>query len=103
MGLTDVLEKTLAEAKAAKVLPSDDRWQTCHAVRHSLNTNLLASGVAPLLVQSFLGWSSSEAKILTRFQATYTHLNLLKVEDVAKAVEVMYAAPPKKEKNLKLG
>ncbi|OHD20136.1 MAG: hypothetical protein A2Y38_14890 [Spirochaetes bacterium GWB1_59_5] len=101
-GLHNVLEDCIKEARAAEVIPADDRWVSPHAARHTLNTNLLAAGVAPLLVQSFLGWSSAEARILTRVQAVYTHLQLLRVDDVAKAVDLMYA-PPKKEAAANLG
>jgi integrase len=94
-GLHNVLEDLIAEAREADILPDDERWISCHAARHSLNTNLLAAGVAPLLVQSFLGWSSAEARILTKVQEAYTHLSLLRVEDVAKAVDQMYAPPQK--------
>jgi len=34
-----------------------DHTITPHIYRHSLNTNLLAAEVSPLLVQTFLGWS----------------------------------------------
>jgi len=92
-GLHNVLEAIIEEAREEDVLPEDERWISCHAARHTLNTNLLAAGVAPLLVQSFLGWSSTEARILTRVQEAYTHLSLLRVDDVAKAVDQMYAPP----------
>lgn len=101
-GLHNVLEDCIKEARAAKVIPDDDRWVSPHAARHTLNTNLLAAGVAPLLVQSFLGWSSAEARILTRVQTVYTHFQLLRVDDVAKAVDLMYA-PLKQEATAKSG
>jgi len=101
-GLHNVLEDCIKEARVGKVIPDDDRWVSPHAARHTLNTNLLAAGVAPLLVQSFLGWSSAEARILTRVQAVYTHFQLLRVDDVAKAVDLMYA-PPKKKAATKAG
>lgn len=89
-GLHNVLETAIGDARTKDILPSDDRWLSPHSARHSLNTNLLAFGVSPLLVQSYLGWTSAEGKILTRVQSAYTHLRLLKVEDVAKAVDNMY-------------
>ncbi len=101
-GLHNVLEDCIKEARSEDIIPDDDRWVSPHAARHTLNTNLLAAGVAPLLVQSFLGWSSAEARILTRVQAIYTHFQLLRVDDVAKAVDMIYAAP-KKEAATKSG
>ncbi len=101
-GLHNVLEDCIKEARSEDIIPDDDRWVSPHAARHTLNTNLLAAGVAPLLVQSFLGWSSAEARILTRVQAIYTHFQLLRVDDVAKAVDMIYA-PPKREAAAKSG
>lgn len=101
-GLHNVLEDCIKAARAEDIIPDDDRWVSPHAARHTLNTNLLAAGVAPLLVQSFLGWSSAEARILTRVQAIYTHFQLLRVDDVAKAVDMIYA-PPKKDAAAKSG
>jgi integrase len=95
-GLHNVLENAVRKAREKKVLPDDGRVITSHSARHSLNTHLLAAGVAPLLVQSFLGWSSAEARILTRVQAAYTHFSLLRVEDVAKVVDRLYAKPKAK-------
>ncbi|MBN1461696.1 MAG: site-specific integrase [Armatimonadetes bacterium] len=68
-----------------------DRWLTPHAARHTLNTALLAAGVSPLLVQTFLGWSSAEGRILGRVQQMYSHLELLRLEDVAEKIEQLYA------------
>ncbi len=96
-GLHNVLEKRIKEFRATTLLSDDGRWISCHSARHTLNTNLLVAIVPPLLVKSFLGWSSAEAKILTRVQAVYTHLTLLRAEDVAKAVDLMYAAPSVKK------
>jgi len=68
----------------------DGRKLTPHCYRHSLNTNLLAAEVSPLLVQTYLGWSSDEAKILTRVQRGYTGLELLRLETVSETIETMY-------------
>ena len=65
-------------------------------------THLLAAGVSPLLVQTYLGWTSEEAKILTRVQASYTALRLLNLEDVAKAIDGLYG-PKQKKQNIKVG
>jgi integrase len=69
-----------------------DRWLTPHSCRHTLNTALLAAGISPLLVQTYLGWSSQEARILTRVQAQYSHLELLRLEDVAEKIDELYGA-----------
>jgi integrase len=60
--------------------------------RHALNTYLLAAGVSPLLVQTYLGWTSAEARILTRVQAQY------RLEDVAKAIDKMYGGKKKSQR-----
>jgi len=56
----------------------------------ALNTHLLAAAVPPLLVQTFLGWSSQEQRILTAVQRTYTELRLFRIEDVAKKIDELY-------------
>ena len=65
-----------------------------HCLRHSLNTNLLAAGVDPLLVQMFMGWSSNQAAsmtpALTRVQQGYTHLSGDLLSPVAEAIDKMY-------------
>lgn len=101
-GAHNVFEKILEEARDKERLPRDDRWLSPHSCRHSLNTNLLAAGVAPLLVQSFLGWSSAEAKVLTRVQSAYTHLQLLRIEDVAETIDSIYGQvkASKRKKNI---
>lgn len=68
-----------------------------------MNTNLLAAGVSPLLVQSFLGWTSTESKILTRVQAAYTHLKLLRIEEVAEAIDRIYAPSQQLESATRVG
>ncbi len=73
----------------------DGDWITPHAFRHTLNTHLLAAGVPPLLVQSYLGWSSEEEKILTRVQKSYTELRLFNLEDVSKKIDEIYTPDDK--------
>jgi len=77
----------------------DNRQLTPHVFRHSLNTNLLAAEVSPLLVQTFLGWSSDEQKILTKVQKGYTGLELLRLETVSETIENIYFS--KKIKQIK--
>ena len=76
---------------------TEGRQITPHVMRHSLNTNLLAAEVSPLLVQTVLGWSSEEQKILTRVQAGYTGLQLLRLETVSEAIEKIYFPKDKKQ------
>ncbi len=96
-GLQNAFERVLQAAEEDKELGFHraGRWLTPHSCRHSLNTALLASGLSPLLVQSYLGWSSAENRILTRVQAQYTHLQLLRLEDVAARVEELFGPPRK--------
>lgn len=86
----NIFARVVAAAQKAEILTIGARWLTPHACRHTLNTALLAAGLSPLLVQSFLGWSSSEGRILTRVQAQYTHLQLLRLEDVAAKIDELY-------------
>ncbi len=74
-----------------------DRWLTPHACRHTINSHLLAAAVPALLVQTFLGWSSEENRILTRVQRSYTELKLFRLEEVASKIDELYG----KRKELK--
>jgi integrase len=94
----NIFARVLAAGQKAKILTVGDRWVTPHAARHTLNTMLLAAGISPLLAQSFLGWSSSEGRILTRVQAQYTHLQLLRLEDVAAKIDELYGRKTAKSK-----
>jgi integrase len=94
----NIFSRTLTAAQKAKILKIEERWLTPHSARHTLNTMLLAEGLSPLLVQSFLGWSSSEGRILTRIQAAYTHLQLLRLEDVAAKIDELYGGKVAKKK-----
>ncbi len=71
----------------------EGRKITPHCFRHGLNSHWLAKGLFPLLVQSYLGWTSAEGKLLTRVQAKYTHLQLMKLEDVAATIDRIYMKP----------
>jgi len=84
-----------ADEKEDLTFKIGDRWLTPHACRHTLNTHLLAAGVPPLLVQTFLGWSSQEQRILTAVQRTYTELRLFRIEDVAKKIDELYGVKEK--------
>ncbi len=79
-----------ADADQKMKFKIEGRWLTPHACRHTLNSHLLAAGVPPLLVQTFLGWSSQEEKILTRVQRSYTELRLFRLENVAAKVDELY-------------
>ena len=95
------LLRVLKSADADKELnfKIGDRWLTPHACRHTINSHLLAAGVPALLVQTFLGWSSEENRILTRVQRSYTELKLFRLEDVASKIDELYGR--KKELMLK--
>jgi len=96
--LRNAFARVLAAAEASDELAFErgDRWLTPHACRHTLNTSLLAAEVSPLLVQTFLGWSSAEARALTNVQRQYSHLELLRLEDVAAKIDELYGPPEAK-------
>jgi integrase len=96
-GMKGMIARTMAAAEKAKLLKLEGRSVTPHSFRHALNTHLLAAGVSPLLVQTYLGWTSAEAKVLTRVQALYTDLRLLNLDEVAKAIEKLYGKADKRE------
>lgn len=79
-----------AEAREDINFVAGDRWLTPHAARHTLNTALLAAEVSPLLVQTYLGWSSAEARALTNIQRQYSHLELLDLPGVAAKIDELY-------------
>ncbi|MGA2977889.1 MAG: tyrosine-type recombinase/integrase [Spirochaetia bacterium] len=91
-GIKGMIARAMAAAENEKLFKLEGRQVTPHCFRHALNTYLLAAGVSPLLVQSYLGWTSAEARILTRIQTQYTRLSLLRLEDVAKAIDKMYGS-----------
>jgi len=103
MGITwikNIFNRVMDAAEADKELgfKRGDRWLTPHAARHTLNTALLAAEVSPLLVQSFLGWSSAESRVLGRIQRQYTHLELLDLGAVANAIDELYGGKEKAAK-----
>ena len=97
-GIKGMIARVMAAAEKAEIFKLEGRQVTPHGFRHQLNTYLLAAGVSPLLVQTYLGWTSAEARILTRVQAQYTHLQLLRLEDVAKAIDSLYKEKKKAKK-----
>ncbi len=58
-----------------------------HVLRHSLNTNLLASEVSPVLVAYYLAW---EHQTLIDMQERYTHLQAMKLSAVSAAIDEMF-------------
>ncbi len=90
------MQKLLKEAESDRRFnfKIDGRWLTPHSCRHACNTVLLAAGVSPLLVQSYLGWTSVEINVLTKIQKNYTKLQLLRLEDVADALDEIYGEDP---------
>jgi len=93
--LRNAFKRVLAAAAAREdiVFTAGERWLTPHAARHTLNTALLAAEVSPLLVQTYLGWSSAESRALTNVQRQYSHLELLRLEDVAAKIDELYGSP----------
>lgn len=64
---------------------------TPHALRHSLNTNLIAAGCDPYKVQAYLGWSPNiQVPVLTRVQEGYTHMNADHLRDIVDSVDKLY-------------
>ena len=92
-----VFERVIKKTDESDNFDRGDRWLTPHAARHTLNTALLAAGLSPLLVQTYLGWSSAEGRILGRVQTMYSHLELLRLEDVATAIDELYGTAPSKD------
>ncbi len=95
------MEKLLkaAEADDRFTFEVAERWLTPHSCRHTLNTILLSAGISPLIVQAFLGWSSTESMILPEIQKNYTRFQLLRLEDVADKLDELFG---EKEEKIKL-
>lgn len=62
---------------------------TAYSFRHSLNSHLLAAGADPILLQSWMGWSSTLP--FTRVQAGYTHLKVFDLGKIARLIDSLYA------------
>lgn len=60
---------------------------TAHVLRHSCNTNLLLTGLSPLLVSEYMSWEHQE---LSDIQKNYTHLVAENLRPVADKVDKMY-------------
>jgi len=74
-----------------------NRWLTPHSCRHTLNTILLSAGISPLIVQSFLGWSSAQSMILPEIQKNYTRFQLLRLEDVSDKLDELFGEKEEKK------
>lgn len=66
-----------------------EMWKrmTPHTLRHSLNTNLLAEGLSPVLVAEYLSWHHQE---LIDMQMQYTHLVAKNLRPIATAIDRLY-------------
>ena len=60
---------------------------TPHILRHSLNTNLLANEVSPVLVAYYLSW---QHQALLDMQERYTHLQAKKLIAVSDSIDRMF-------------
>ncbi|MCK9192131.1 MAG: tyrosine-type recombinase/integrase [Sphaerochaetaceae bacterium] len=60
---------------------------TSHALRHSLNTNLLIHGSNPILVAEYLSWKHQE---LIDMQQNYTHFVAMNLKPIADAIDNMF-------------
>lgn len=60
---------------------------TPHVLRHSLNTNLLAAEASPVLVAYYLAWQHQS---LIDMQERYTHLQAMKLSNVADSIDRMF-------------
>lgn len=72
---------------------------TPHVLRHSLNTNLLAAEVSPVLTAYYLAW---EHQTLIDMQERYTHLQAMKLSAVSSGIDAMFPMEELLEKE-KLG
>lgn len=60
---------------------------TSHTLRHSINTNLLASGLPPLLVAEYLSWNH---QCLLDMQQRYTHVYAEALRPIADRIDELY-------------
>lgn len=63
-----------------------------HTLRHSMNTNLLASGLPPLLVAEYLSWNH---QCILDMQQRYTHVYAESMRPVADKIDELYCLPAK--------
>ncbi len=100
-GLKNLFARVLEAAEKAKLLKRGDRWLTPHSARATLNTALLSAGLSPLLIGTYLGWTSAEAKLLGRVQGQhYTRLELLDLRSVAAKIDELYGPKRTHKKQL---
>ena len=66
------------------------RGKTAHILRHSLNTNLLANDVSPVMTAYYLAW---QHQALIDMQQRYTHLQAMKLKSVADNIDIMFPIP----------
>lgn len=60
---------------------------TSHTLRHSLNTNLLVAGHAPLLVAEYMSWNH---QVIMDMQKRYTHVYAEAMRPLADRIDEMY-------------
>ncbi len=78
---------------AISIFPEErETWEkvTAHILRHSLNTNLLANDVSPVMTAYYLAW---QHQALIDMQQRYTHLQAMKLKSVADNIDIMFPIP----------
>ena len=69
------------------ILSPDTKKITAHILRHSLNSNLLALGLSPVLVAEYLSWSHQN---MLDIQERYTHILAKHMLPIADAIDSLY-------------
>lgn len=72
-----------------KLVAPEVDWQkvTPHALRHSLNTNLIVNGCNPVIVSEYLSW---EHQSITAIQKRYTHIYASNTAEIARKIDELY-------------
>ncbi len=84
--------RRIREAACSAFPSSSDEYKamTSHTLRHSLNTNLLVSGISPLLAAEYLSWNH---QMILDMQERYTHIYAESLRPVADKIDELYRIP----------
>jgi integrase len=84
--------KNFQKAMALSGLPEEGNGgkRTPHSLRHTLNSLLLSSGVNPMLVRAYLGWSEDTRTKLSNVQASYTHFAVMDMQGLVRIVDSLF-------------